>query len=275
VDLVFKKLLKQPAATVTASDLQIEADSYPSKQSAAFAVRCIRPALKWAAAPSRRRVSAELAMISTPATVARRKRVLTEQELAAVLPMLRASGRPYAAALRFMLLTLCRRQEAASARWRDVDFTASTWTIPDTKNNEPHVVPLSRQAIELLNAIKLVTVKPDAPIFTTTKGAPLGRWDHETRLIHQASGTNGWHRHDLRRTGATTLGKMGELPHVIEAALNHASIHSPLAGNYNTSRYLPQVAIALQRLADRLDEIEAGAAQADASEIRAGAVSPA
>ncbi|MFX9855383.1 hypothetical protein ABTP70_19620, partial [Acinetobacter baumannii] len=49
--------------------------------------------------------------------------------------------------------------------------------------------------------------------------------------------------------------------HVIEAALNHAAIHSPLAATYNRARYLPAVRDALQRLADRLDGITAGAAE--------------
>jgi hypothetical protein len=54
------------------------------------------------------------------------------------------------------------------------------------------------------------------------------------------------------------LGEMGELPHVIEAALNHVSVHSQIATIYNQSRYRPQVAAGLQRLADALDEIEEG-----------------
>jgi hypothetical protein len=45
------------------------------------------------------------------------------------------------------------------------------------------------------------------------------------------------------------------LPDIIEAALNHVSIRSPLAATYNRSRYRPQVAVALQRLADALEGI--------------------
>jgi hypothetical protein len=56
------------------------------------------------------------------------------------------------------------------------------------------------------------------------------------------------------------LGEMGELPDIIEAALNHVSIRSPLAATCNRIRYRPRVAAALQRLADALDGIEAGAA---------------
>jgi integrase len=89
----------------------------------------------------------------------------------------------------------------------------------------------------------------------------LANWDKETKALQADSGTEGWTRHDLRRTGATMLGDMGELPDIIEAALNHAAIHSQLAATYNRSRYRPQVAAALQRLADALDGIEQGAGE--------------
>jgi integrase len=265
---VFGALLNQPVGTLTLADLQIVADNYAFPKSAAFAVRTVRPALKWAAQLGRRYVPAELASLSTSVAVERRRRVLTRDELAALLPVLRASSRPYAAALQFMLLTLARRQEAAQARWRDVNLDARAWTIPETKNGEPHVVPLSRQALELLRSRfpkhdvgNTERPNPDAPVFATSKGGPLGDWDRETKVIQRASNTGQWTRHDLRRTGATMLGEMGELPDIIEAALNHVSIRSPLAAIYNRSRYRPQVAMALQRLADALDGIEAGAGQ--------------
>ena len=154
------------------------------------------------------------------------------------------------------------------ARRRDVNLEARTWTILETKNGEPHVVPLPQQAMELLRP-RLPTddagahgqPQPSAFIFATSTGAPLGNWDRETKALQEASGTKGWTRHDLRRTGATMLGEMGELPDIIEAALNHVTIHSHLAATYNRSRYRPQVAAALQRLADALDGIEAGAAK--------------
>jgi hypothetical protein len=94
-------------------------------------------------------------------------------------------------------------------------------------------------------------------VFSNEASGLLGNWNRAQRLINDASGTSGWHRHDLRRTGTTILGEMGIEPHILEAALNHVSIHSPLAATYNQSRYRPQVAEALQRLADKYDELEA------------------
>jgi hypothetical protein len=57
------------------------------------------------------------------------------------------------------------------------------------------------------------------------------------------------------------MGSLGTIPDIVEAALNHATIHSPLAATYNKARYLPEVAAALQLLADYYDGIELGAAQ--------------
>jgi integrase len=259
IDNVFKAHLGKALATLRAGDLQLTADSHGAQQSAAAAVRYIRPVLKWGS--QRGYVGAEVAVLHPPATVQRRDRVLSREELKALLPVLEASQRPYGKALRFMLLTLARREEVAQARWRDIDMGAGTWTLAATKNGQPHVVPLSRQALALLQAVKPEAPSADALVFASEGGKPLQNWDRESKKIMETSKTEGWTRHDLRRTGATMLGEMGELPDIIEAALNHTSIRSPLAATYNRARYRPQVAAALQRLADALDGIAKGAGE--------------
>jgi integrase len=168
---------------------------------------------------------------------------------------------PHHAALRFMLLTLARREEVCSARWCDVDFDKQVWTIKRTKNGSSHAVPLSRQAGTLLAGLKREASKPADLIFATSTGGALSNWDRSTKAVQKASGTAGWHRHDLRRTGATLLGQLNWQPHVIEAALNHAAIHSQLAATYNRSRYRDEVRQALQGLADLLDGLVAQGAE--------------
>jgi hypothetical protein len=76
---------------------------------------------------------------------------------------------------------------------------------------------------------KIMQPDPAGLVFATSSGCALSNWDRACKLIQEASGTKGWARHDLRRTGATMLGDMGELPDIIEAALNHVAIHSALA----------------------------------------------
>ncbi|HQT63439.1 MAG: hypothetical protein B7Z75_10810 [Acidocella sp. 20-57-95] len=261
IDSVFARLLDKPVATMRPGDLQFEADNWASPQSAAAAVRYLRPILKWASDGGRGYVNRDLALLSPPAAVGRRDRVLSKDELSRLIPALRASDRPYGHAMHLMLLTACRREEAGAARWRDMDLEAATWTIPDTKSGRPHVVPLSKQAVLLLQSIKAKVAKHDDLIFSTFSGGRLANWDRGTKTLQTASQTTEWTRHDLRRTAATLMGEMGELPHVIEAALNHASVHSQLATNYNQSRYRPEVAAALQRLADHLDGIGNGGAK--------------
>jgi len=269
VVLVFRKVLDQPCAILTVGDLQLQADGYHSPKSAAFAVRTLRPALKWAAQPGRAYIARDVTQLVVPATIEARKRVLSREEIRAVVPVLRISERAHDRMSHFLLLTLARREEAGAARWRHIDLKAGTWTIPETKNGEPHVVPLSRQAHDLLTAIGAGGA--DTLVFTTGKGAPLGNWDRATKRVILASGLGVkdkktgavvmkdgsplWTRHDLRRTGATMLGELGVLPDIVEAALNHVAIRSPLAAVYNRSRYRPQVAAALQLLADELDRI--------------------
>ncbi len=124
-----------------------------------------------------------------PAT--RRKRVLGRDELRAVLPILRQSKRPHAAAMLFTLLTVARLEEVCGTPWREIDLLAATWTLPPerTKNEEPHIIPLSRQAVELLRRIG--PGEPDALVFTGERGAPLGNWDRARKAIRAKSGTRG------------------------------------------------------------------------------------
>ncbi len=197
IEVVFKPLLIRPVATLTASDFQMLADAYKAPHSAGAAVRYVRPVLKWGV--TRGYLSPEVAALHLPIPVKRRRRVLSCDEIAVLVPTLRASGRPHAHALLFMLLTLTRRQETASARWGQVNMHAGIWTIPETKNGEPHVVPLSRQALNLLRSrlptgVEGESKQPDltALIFCTSTGAPLSNWDRETKALMEASGTAGW-----------------------------------------------------------------------------------
>ena len=256
IEKVFKSQLRQPLSLISARDMQLAADAYPAQMSASAAVRYLRPILKWAA--PRGYVDLEAARIYPPVPIRRRTRVLSAGELAALLPVLRAANKVHAAALNIMLLTLARREEVVRASWRQIDVRSSLWTIPETKAGEPHVIPLSQQALALVQARMENVRDPDRLIFCTASGGALSNWDRETKVIQSASGIVNWTRHDLRRTGATLLGELGEVPDIVEAALNHVSIRSSLAATYNRARYRPQVASALQRLANLLDTIEVG-----------------
>jgi integrase len=272
IERVFRQHLDTPLFRLTLGELQFIADNHPKPKSASFGVRCLLTVLRWAAAAGRSYVGREMLDLQAPAGRPTRDRVLSREELAKLLPVLRADISPYASAMRLILLTAVRRGEVEAARWRDIDFRAGTWTLrqhtgPDgrdvegTKNTTVHIVPLSRQAIALLHSIAPSDPDPAAHVFTTATGKPLNAWENATARFQAASGTNGWQRHDLRRSAATLMGEMGVLPDIVAAALNHIVIRSSLETIYNKSRYRPEVAAALQRLADALEGIERGAAE--------------
>lgn len=222
--------------------------------SAKWGCQQLKPVFRWAVQTQRDYVPADFVNINFGIKSSARKRVLSVDELKAVLLALDAHlDNPYLAAMRFILLTLLRVNEVSGLRWKDVDLEAKTITIPETKNGEPHIVPLSRQAMQIIADRKVDGVRTNGLVFAGI----MSNWNPAQLLINRLSGTEGWHRHDLRRTGATLLGEMGVMPDIVEAALNHVSIHSQLASVYNRSRYRPQVAEALQRLADKLDGLVA------------------
>jgi integrase len=113
----------------------------------------------------------------------------------------------------------------------------------------PVVIPLCWDAVWLLRWIEgNGDSEPLSLAFASQGATPLGNWDRARKAIFDASGTTGWHRHDLRRTGATMLGEAGIPPYVIEAALNHATIHTDLSGRSHVARYRDDVKEALQSL---------------------------
>ena len=205
---VFHSYLDTPLADLTLGALQLTVDDHPKPKSASFGVRCLMTVLRWAASAGRQYVARDLLDLKASATKPRRDRVLSKDELARVLPTL-GGWSPYAAALKPILLTACRRGEASAARWRDVDLAGGTWTLPMTKSGTQHVISLSPQAIDLLRSRRAIDTDPMALIFASRTGKPLDSWEGATQRVQATSGTTDWHRHDLRRTAATTMDMLG------------------------------------------------------------------
>ena len=168
--------------------------------------------------------------VSDTEILGKRERVLDVFELKRVLPHLtlgeRATGdwweidlRPIAH--RFILLTLSRLEEVEAARWRDLNFQLQTWT-KTVKGGSTVTHPLSEPAIELLKSLPGYGKQGDDDlVFPNQNFGELGNWDRSTKAIQLKSETSDWHRHDLRRTGATILLKMGVSVHVIDTLLSH------------------------------------------------------
>ncbi len=251
VQAVFSQALGKPMLDIHGPELQLLADGWRSAATASLAVRLIRPCLKWA--EKRGLVRIGVANLEQSATVRRRERVLTTDELRAIWPHLRG---PNGNVIRWLLWTGCRLNEAAGMTWGEIE--GDRWTIPGAraKNGRQRTVPLPPQAVDLLRSFD--PGKPYALVFPSKKGAMLSNWDRETKRLHALSGTSGWHRHDLRRTVATMLGDLGFAPHVVSVVLGHAHIAEGATAVYARSRYQREHGEALQALADEIERVVAG-----------------
>jgi integrase len=231
-----------PLQKLDARALQRTIDAHPSPNTAANCVRYVRPVLKWA----RRRGYSHIiaADLEQPRHTAKeRDRVLSEQELRQILNALTFEG--YDLAARLLLLTAVRLNELRQVHRREIDPQTKIWTIPADrmKAKRPHSLPLSEQAYWMFE---------QAFEHSPTPFTSLVNWDRWQKKIFLRTNTTGWHRHDLRRTAATILGERLEVePYVVDALLAHAHLTgNKVARTYNRARYLPQIALALQNLAD-------------------------
>ena len=171
-----------------------------------------------------------------------RERVLSDQELRRVWEATESLGYPFGPMIRLLLLTGQRREEVAALNWTELDRSAAEWVLPGlrSKNGKVHVVPLAVPAVDLLDALAGSTAWPRSGlIFTTTgKSAASGHSRAKARLdalmvADDRSTIAAWRVHDLRRTVATGLQRLGVRFEVTEAILNHVSgSRSGVAGVY-------------------------------------------
>jgi integrase len=196
-----------------------------------------------------------------------RQRVLTDDEIATVwLAADQANG--YGTILKLLLLTGCRRDEIGGLMWSEVDLNARTITIPGsrTKNKQEHVVPLSDLANEILAGIARREGREH--VFGRTVAAGFSGWSSAKAEFDAVVNIPEWVVHDLRRTVRTGIDKLGILPHVCEAVLNH--LPEKLIRTYNRNTYETEKRNALNAWAHHLKTIVAQATGANVTPIRKG-----
>ena len=165
-----------------------------------------------------------------PAPETRRDRVVSDQEIKLAWQAFEQLGPPFGAIGKLLLLTGARRDEIAEGSWSEIDLELRTWTIPAarTKNGEPHEIPLSDAAVEILKSLPRVEGRARF-VFTTNGRTPVSGFSKARQAIDAAVARSAgatvprWTLHDLRRTAATNLQKLGTRFEVTEAVLNHRS----------------------------------------------------
>lgn len=179
-----------------------------------------------------------LAGLSLPHPETARDRVLSDDELSALMVAAKAEGYPFGDMFQVLALTGQRRGEVSGMRWSEVNLDRSMWTIPveRSKNKQSHDVPLAPQVIDILRAMPRFLGSDF--VFTTTGVTPISGFGKVKKRIEVAVGADDWRVHDLRRTAASGMARLGVQPHVVEKILNHKSgIISGVAAVYNRYGY--------------------------------------
>ena len=165
-------------------------------------------------------------------------------------------------ALKLSPLVFVRPGELRTMEWAEVDLDAAEWRIPGSKMKMKvdHLVPLSKQALELLRGVQPVTghgryVFPslrtaERPMSVNTINAALRGMGYSAE-VHSA--------HGFRAMARTIMDEvLGERVDLIEHQLAHA-VKDPNGRAYNRTAHLPARRVMMQIWADYLDELSMGA----------------
>jgi integrase len=205
--------------------------------------------------------------IKPPGREISRDRVLSDNELRVVWRCSEAAGWPFGHLFRLLMLTAQRLGEVSAMRWADIDLGKATWTVPSdiAKNGVANEVPLSPAAIAVLGSVP--SLGREGYIFPALNGSgrPVSGFSKAKARVDKAItaefATTGaamppWRLHDLRRSAASGMARLGIAPHVIEKVLNHISGSlAGVAGVYNRFGYGPEKRHALERWAGHVQRL--------------------
>ena len=168
---------------------------------------------------------------------------------------------PVRCALRLAPLLFVRPGELRRAEWADIDLDVGEWRYTVTKTDTPHVVPLARQAVEILRELHPLTGH-HRYVF------PNARYPQRERMMSESTLWGAFRAldippermspHGFRAMARTILDEvLGSRPDFIEHQLAHA-VRDPNGRAYNRTAFLPERHRMMQAWADYLDRLRAG-----------------
>ena len=278
------KLRGKPMPNITKSDLQAALDAIPAKQKATRQQVFAYASILWRWALERGDIADNpVPNMAKPKIPKARDRVLTDDELIAIWRATETVHAPLGAFYRLLLLTGQRREEVAGMTWAQVDRATAFWTIPadKAKNGVAHIVPLAPVVVDELDRLTLArqivakAEKPDAqswpkvgPVISIRGKVALSCFSQAKTALDgevlkarkEAGALEPWRVHDLRRTLATGLQRLGVRFEVTEAVLNHVSgARSGVAGIYQRHDWREEKRSALEAWARHVAAIVAPA----------------
>jgi integrase len=206
-----------------------------------------------------------IAGIKPPAAETARDRVLSDDELRTVWEAADAFEPVYAGFIKLLILSGQRLREVSEMEWKEIDLDAKLWTLPGkrAKNGVEHTIPLSDLAVEILRC--LPRIDGSGFVFTTNGRNPIrGAHQAKRRLDALVPDIPPWVLHDIRRTVASGMARLGINLPVIEKLLNHVSgSFAGIVGVYQRHSFADEKRAAMEIWARHVEVIVTGSATAN------------
>jgi integrase len=191
-------------------------------------------------------VKKHLAAVIDPEEVGRLLRVIDEYQGSQIVRC----------ALKFAPLVFVRPGELRQAEWADINLEAAEWSFTASKTNQGHIVPLSRQALEILKELQPLTGEGRYVFPGVSSSRPMSNNAILAAFRRMGIGTDEMTGHGWRATARTLLDEVLKFPpHIIEQQLAHA-VRDPLGRAYNRTTHLEDRHKMMQAWADYLDNSE-------------------
>jgi integrase len=261
----FPLLARRPISTIQPADVLQVLDAIIKKGNTETAHRVktlISLVFRYAVATSRADsdVTRDLTGYLPKTQVKHQHALVRPDEVSTLLKEIDAYQGHYAtsAALRLSPLVFTRPGDIRQMLWEQIDFQKSQWELPITKNGAPLIVPLSEQAIEILEKIEPITRHRSPYVFPNARDAKRPMSNVAIKAALDRTGYGGkMTAHGFRAMARTLLQEELRYPvYLIEMQLGHrvADMHGRA---YNRTEFLDERRAMMQRWANFLDELRA------------------
>jgi integrase len=156
-------------------------------------------------------------------------------------------------AIQLMTLTFVRTAELRMMEWDEINFETKLWRIPAEKMKmaQPHIVPLSRQALELIEKLRPLTGNKQYVFYNHSIAKPMS--SNALLCVIRTMGYNGkMTGHGFRGLASTTLHEQGYMHDAIEIQLAHR-VGNAVSQAYNHAQHLDYRIKMMQEWSDFID----------------------
>lgn len=186
-----------------------------------------------------------------------RNRFYDEREIKIIWNEIISMPSPTKEAFQILFLLGQRKGETLKMRWKDIDHSNRVWTIPShiAKNGTEHQIPLTNYVFDILKGLES---KSEYVFYSpVNSNKPIQSIKRQTKRVKDNSGIDDFRVHDIRRTVATFLAKLGTDRTTIGKILNHKGISgdNSITAIYDRYNYSNEKRQALQEWEFRLIEI--------------------